>query len=153
MDVARKLYIGVVEENNDPRKEGRIKVRVQTLYHEIKTEDIPWAAPILTLAGKAYEVPSIGKLVNILYFQDDMYDPYYLFSENYNINLKNKIMSLSDEEYVDFNALLFDERTQIYGDSQEFTIDHLFNKITINNDSINHELKDNTQKLNLGSKD
>lgn len=152
MDVERKLYIGVVEENKDPRKQGRIKVRVQTLYHSIPVEDIPWAAPFASLAGKSYEVPAVGKLVNVLFFQNDLYDPYYMFSENYNINLQNKLKDLSDEEYINFVALLFDERTQISADSQELTIDYLYNKMTINSSSINHELKDNTCKLNLGKK-
>ena len=152
MDVERKLYIGVVEENIDPRRQGRIKVRVQTLYHKIPVENIPWAAPFGNLAGKSYEIPAIGKLVNVMFFQNDLYDPYYMFSENYNINLQNKLKNLSDEEYVNFVALLFDERTQIYADSSELTIDHLFNKITINDNSINLELKDNGQTLNLGSK-
>lgn len=152
MDVEKKLYVGIVEENIDPRKQGRIKVRVQTLYHEISTEDIPWAAPFATLAGKAFEVPAIGKLVNVLFFQNDLYDPYYIFSENYNINLQNKLKDLSDDEYIRFIALLFDDRTQIFADSNELTLDHYFNKITITKWGINHELKDNKQLLNLGSK-
>jgi len=152
MDVEKKLYVGIVEENIDPRKQGRIKVRVQTLYHEITTEDIPWASPFATLAGKGFEVPAIGKLVNVLYFQNDLYDPYYIFSEDYNINLQNKLKDLSDDEYIRFIALLFDDRTQIFADSNELTLDHYFNKITISKWGINHELKDKNQLLNLGSK-
>lgn len=153
MNVERKLYIGVVEDNYDPKRLGRIKVRVQTLYHKIKVEDIPWASPFSGLAGKDFKIPAVGKLVNVMFFQNDLYDPYYIFSENYNINLQNKLKNLSDEEYKNFIALLFDERTQISADSEELTIDHLFNKITINNDSINLELKDNNKKVNLGSRD
>lgn len=148
----RKLYMGIVEDNKDPKKKGRIKVRVQSIFNVIPTEDIPWASPFMDLAGKEYKIPAIGKIVNVLFLTNNMYDPYYIYSQNYNINLENKLNSLSDDEYVDFVAMLFDERTQIYSDSKELTIDHLYNKITINNDSINHELKDNTQKLNLGSK-
>lgn len=152
MELQRDFYVGVVEDNKDPNRKGRIKVRVQTLYHNLSIEDIPYAHPFASLAGKEFEIPAIGKLVNVLFLSDDLYSPYYIFSENYNTNLKNKLKSLSDEEYVNFVALLFDERTNIFADSKELTIDHLFNKITINNDSINHELKDNSQILNLGSK-
>jgi len=150
MDVERKLYIGVVEENIDPRKQGRIKVRVQTLYHEMSVDDIPWAAPFGSLAGKSFEVPAIGKLVNVMFFQNDLYDPYYMYSENYNINLQNKLNNLSNDEYINFVSLLFDERTQIYSSDSNLTLDYLYNKITIDNTSINLELKDNNGKVNIG---
>ena len=39
MDVQRKLYVGVVEDNKDPNRKGRIKVRVQTLFNDISVED------------------------------------------------------------------------------------------------------------------
>ena len=150
MDVERKLYIGVVEENIDPKKQGRIKVRVQTLYHEISVDDIPWAAPFGSLAGKSFEVPAIGKLVNVMFFQNDLYDPYYMYSENYNINLQNKLNNLSNDEYINFVSLLFDERTQIYSSDSNLTLDYLYNKITIDSTSINLELKDNNGKVNIG---
>lgn len=152
MHLVRDFYVGIVEDNKDPNRKGRIKVRVQTLYHNIAVEDIPYAYPWGGISGKDFQIPAIGKLVNILFLSDDLYSPYYIYSENYNVNLQNKLKDLSDEDYVDFIALLFDEKTQIYVKNNELTIDQLLNKITINNTSINHELKDNTQTLNLGSK-
>lgn len=152
MELQRDFYVGIVEDNKDPNRKGRIKVRVQTLYHSIPIEDIPYAYPWGGLSGKDFQVPAIGKLVNVLFLSDDLYSPYYIYSENYNINLQNKLKDLSDEEYVDFISLVYDERTNIYIDSKELTIDHLYNKFTINNDSLNLELKDNTKTLNLGSK-
>jgi len=148
----RKLYMGIVEDNYDPNRKGRIKVRVQSLYNVIPLEDIPYAQPFMDLAGKEFKVPAVGKIVNVLFLTNDFYDPYYIYAENYNINLQNKLNGLSDDEYINFVSLLFDERTQIHATSQEFTIDYLYNKMTINNESINHELKDNTQKLNLGDR-
>lgn len=152
MNLSNNFYVGIVEDNIDPERRGRIKVRVQTLYHTMKIEDIPYAYPITSLAGKEFQIPAIGKLVNILFLSDDLYSPYYSYSENYNQNLKNKLNSLSDEEYVNFTALLFDESTQIYVKGKELTIDHLLNKVTIDNASINLELKDNKEILNLGSR-
>ena len=91
MDVQRRIYIGIVEDNKDPNRRGRIKVRIQTLFHEIAVEDLPYASPLAGLAGKDFQIPAIGKLVNVLFFADDIFDPYYVFSEKYNINLQNKI--------------------------------------------------------------
>ena len=148
----KKLYMGIVEDNYDPNRKGRLKVRVQSLYNEIPVESIPYASPFMDLAGKEFKVPSVGKIVNVLFLTNDFYDPYYIYSENYNINLENKLSDLSADEYVNFVALLFDERTQISADSEELTIDHFYNKMTINKESINHELKDNNQLLNLGDR-
>jgi murein DD-endopeptidase MepM/ murein hydrolase activator NlpD len=153
MELARDFYVGIVEDNKDPNRKGRIKVRVQTLYHNIALEDIPYAYPWGGISGKDFQVPAIGKLVNILFLSDDLYSPYYIYSENYNVNLQNKLKDLSEDEYTNFVALLVDERTNLFVDSKELTIDHLYNKMTINNNSINLELKDSTQKLNLGTKD
>ena len=153
MELSRDFYVGIVEDNKDPNRKGRIKVRVQTLYHDIAVEDIPYAYPFAGLAGKEFQVPAIGKLVNVLFLSDDLYSPYYIYSENYNENLQRKLKDLSDEEYADFTAILFDESTQIFVKGKEFTMDQLLNKITINNTTINLELKDNQQMINLGSKD
>lgn len=152
-DLSRKLFMGIVEDNQDPTKEGRVRVRVQSLYNFLKVEDIPWAQPFMDLAGKEFKIPAIGKIVNVLYLCNDLYAPYYIYSEKYNINLQKKLNELSDEEYVKFVALLFDERTQIYAMNDELTIDHVFNKMTISKWGINLELKDNKQILNLGSRD
>lgn len=152
MSLSKDFYVGIVEDNIDPERRGRIKVRIQTLYHTMNVEDIPYADPIASLAGKEFQVPAIGKLVNVLFLSNDLYSPYYVYSENYNQNLKNKLKSLNDEEYVDFTAMLFDESTQIYIKGKELTIDQLLNKITIDNASINLELKDNKEILNLGSR-
>lgn len=156
MELNRKIFMGIVEDNKDPNRKGRIKVRVQTLYHCLAVEDIPYASPFAGLAGKKFEIPAIGKIVNVLFLNDDLYSPLYIYSENYNINLQNKLNNLTDEEYVDFISLLFDEKTQIYVKGQELTIDMLLNKITITNtnkNAINIELKDNKQILNLGTRD
>lgn len=153
MQLSRDFYVGIVEDNKDPNRKGRIKVRVQTLYHTIPVEDIPYAYPFASLAGKEFQVPAIGKLVNVLFLSDDLYSPYYIYSENYNENLQRKLKSLSDEDYVNFTGLLFDESTQIYLQGKTLTIDQLLNKITIDNASINLELKDNEEILNLGSRD
>ena len=45
MELARDFYVGLVEDNKDPNRKGRIKVRAQTLYHNIPIEDIPYAYP------------------------------------------------------------------------------------------------------------
>lgn len=145
-----KIYLGLVEDNVDPKRIGRLKIRVQSLMEEIKVSDLPWAHPFKDLSGKSFSVPGIGKIVNVIFTQENMYSVEYIYSEKYNINLSDKLESLGDKEYKNFVALLFDHRTQIYSDESELRIDYMFNNIKIKEDSINIHLKDNDQEVRIG---
>ena len=151
-ELNRRLFMGLVESVKDPNRKGRIKVRVQGLYDEIPLEDIPYAYPYGSINGRGFCLPDVGKIVNIFYPNCDLYEPYYIFAEEMNINLQEKLKEYSDEDYANFVALTFDNITQIYYDVNNLTLDYKFNKMTIDNDSINHELKDNSQIMNIGSK-
>jgi putative chitinase len=153
MENLNELFIGIVEDNKDPNRKGRIKVRIPTLYNNIPLEDIPYASPAYPSDGRSFNVPAIGKIVNVLFLTRDLYDPYYIYSENLNQNLQKKLSSLTDDEYKRFIALTFDDRTQIFADNNELTLDHYFNKMTITKWGINLELKDKKQYLTLGSRD
>jgi len=150
--INNKIYCGVVEDISDTKRKGRIKVRVQGIFDDIPLEDIPWASPYQTLSGKAHGTPAVGKLVNIVFLTNNLYDPYYIYSENYNINLQNKLEEYPQDAYERFISLIFDHKTQIYSDDDELTLDYKYNKITVTNDNINLELKDNKQKVNIGTK-
>jgi hypothetical protein len=147
-----KLFLGVVEDIADPDRKGRIKIRIQGVFDEIPLEDIPWASPYKSLSGKAFELPRVGKIVNVLFPNADLYDPHYISSENYNVNLENILKEYSEEEYEGFVALLFDHRTQVFADDKTLTMDYKYNRITIDNSNINIEAKDNNQKVNIGTK-
>jgi hypothetical protein len=41
---ANKTY-GVVEDNDDPKKLGRVRVRVLDVFDNLEVTDIPWATP------------------------------------------------------------------------------------------------------------
>lgn len=147
-----KLWVGLVEDNKDPDRLGRVRVRVQSIFDNIPLEDIPWAFPIKTLSSRSYEMPAIGKIVSVFFPNDNIYEPYYMYAEHYNVNLKKKLSDLSDDEYVNFVAVVFDHKTKMYSDDTALTMDYLYNKITITNDDINLELKDNNRKVNIGTK-
>jgi len=146
-----KIFVGFVEENIDKTRKGRIKVRVQGVFENIDVEHIPWASPFRSLDGKNFSVPAVGKIVNVIFPHDgNIYEPQYIYSENYNINLQNKLDDMVDEDYINFVSLLFDHRTQIYSDDEHLRLDYYFNQLTIHEDGINVHLKDNNQELHLG---
>ncbi len=144
-------YIGIVEDNNDPKKIGRVKARVINIFDDIPTEDIPWSSPFKDLNGNEYNVPEVGKLITIIFDQGNPYRPEYISSEHYNINLQEKINSLSESDLKSFKSIYFDRKTQIYSnDSEGLKIDYKYNNINLKQDSVNLNLKDNNSMLNLG---
>lgn len=146
-----KTYLGVVEDNNDPQKLGRLKIRVMDIYEELPKEDLPWASPWKDLSGNAFNVPEIGKVLIVVFEHADVYKPEFIFSDHFNINLENKLKSLSESDYLSMKSLLFDHRTQIYvNESEGLKIDHKYNNINIKENSISLNLKDNNRSLNLG---
>ncbi|MCK9416537.1 hypothetical protein M0Q97_07770 [Candidatus Dojkabacteria bacterium] len=145
-----KLFVGIVEDNIDPKRIGRIKVRVQGVFNNIELEHIPWSIPFQKSNGTDFKIPANGKIVNIIFPQGNLYFPEYIYSENYNINLQNKLKDLKDDEYKNFVALLFDHRTQVYSDDTALNLDYFDNAIRIKKDSVDIKLKDNTQLLKLG---
>ena len=148
-----KIYVGIVESNVDPYRLGRVKVRVLTVYDNIPLEDIPYATPFKSTDGRTFNIPTIGKIVSVVFDNGNIYMPVYHYSENYNINLQKKLDSLNDEEYQNFIAFSYDHRCQHFIDKNGYRLDFLYNQIHIDEESINIRLKDNMNTLNLGSRD
>lgn len=146
-----KTYVGIVEDINDPDKQGRVKARVLDVYDDLKLEDIPWANPWKDLSGGQFGLPEVGKVVIVVFEQGNTYKPEYISTEHWNVNLENKLKSLSDSDYVSMKTVLFDHKNQIYSnDSEGLKIDHKFNNINIKDNGINLNLKDNNMMLNIG---
>jgi hypothetical protein len=151
-ELKKNIFIGVVEDNNDPKKLGRCRCRVLNVFDDLPAEDLPWASPWKDLNGNQFILPEKGKVVSVVFDDGNIYKPEYICSEHYNANLEKKLASLSGTDYISMRALLFDHKTQIYSnDSEGLKLDYKFNNINITSDSINLNLKDNFAKLNLGS--
>lgn len=151
-ELKNKSFIGVVEDNNDPKKLGRIKVRVLNVFDEIPVEDIPWASSWKDLNGNAFNVPDVGKVVSVVFDSGNKYKPEYIHASHFNKNLEEKLKELSDSDYISMRALVFDHKTQVYSnDTEGLKIDYKFNNINIKEDSIDVNLKDNFGHVNIGT--
>ena len=147
-----KTYIGVVEDNNDPQKLGRCKIRVFNVFDDVPLENIPWANPWKDLAGNGFALPEKGKVVTVVFENSDTNSPEFISSDHFNINLEKKLKELPEADYLTMKSLIFDHRTQVYvNEGEGLKLDHKFNLINIRENSINVNLKDNFAKINLGT--
>ena len=76
------MFTGKVEDNADPDKLGRCKVRVSEVFNEknIPTQDLPWAIPEQTFIGSTvgnFIIPPVGTYVRVYFDNDEMYSPAY----------------------------------------------------------------------------
>jgi hypothetical protein len=160
-ELVDRYYIGVVEDNVDPKRKGRIKVRIERLHgrkdadNSIPTEHIPWAVPSIGAGGSSYGVPSLNKIVYVSHIEGDFYSPEYWRSEHYNINLQEKLQSLDDDGYTNFYAMTYDDRHQYYHEKGEGVIfDFVKSNMAMReNGDIQLNLRDNQSKLFLGTED
>lgn len=160
-ELVDRYYVGVVEDNIDPKRKGRLKIRVERLHGRIDqnnfipTEDLPWSVPSIVAGGNAHGVPSIGKIVYISHIEGDFYSPEYWRSEHYNINLQEKLQSLNDDGYKNFYAISYDDKHQYYHEKGEGVIfDFVKSNMAMReNGDIQLNLRDNQSKLFLGTED
>lgn len=81
-----RFYRGVVLDNDDPSKIGRVKVNILGMFDEINSDDVPWAVPAFSIgsgSGVGYgdlSVPSVGSMVYCFFEQGDIYQPVYFAS-------------------------------------------------------------------------
>lgn len=152
MDFNNKIFLGIVEDNKDPDRENKCRIRVINVFDGIPIEDIPWASPWKDTNGISSDLPDTNKVVSVEFENGDIYSPVYRYAEHYNINLENKLKDLSEDDYLTMKSSQFDHRTQIYNNESEgLKLDHKYNLLNITNNTIDINLKSNLGKINIGT--
>jgi hypothetical protein len=147
-------WVGEVADNEDPKKLGRVRVRVLDVFDGIADDSLPWAAPYKDLNGNQFVVPDKGKVVTVYFDNGNIYTPIYIYAQHYNTNLQQKLNDVSGADYTSMRALIFDHKTQMYSnDADGLMMDYKFNQINIINSAINLNLKDGSSHVNIGTND
>lgn len=112
-DLVDKFFLGVVEDANDPRKEGRAKIRVISMHEGVPTEDLPWAYPKQKSAffgkdglGGSLSVPKKGAVVVVGFDNGNPYSPEYYSIHEIASDVREEIGK--EGEYLGSHVVLFD---------------------------------------------
>lgn len=121
LELIKDSYIGVIEQIDDPKFEGRCKIRVFGVFGDkndslgsIPVDDLPYAYPIHDTyfgsesgSGK-FSTPKMGAKVRVI-FEDDIYHPRYVGIEE----LDEELKGLIEADYENFHSLLYDSDRQL----------------------------------------
>lgn len=161
LELINDSYIGIVESIDDPKFEGRCKIRVFGVFGDkndtlgkIPVEDLPYAYPHYELsfgskdgAGRI-SIPKIGSKVRVI-FEHDIYHPRYFSIEELDPELKELLKA----NYENFHSLMFDsvEGMKIYYTKNSgFLIDLKESTINIQPDGaiiLNHKGSSSTIEM------
>lgn len=117
-DLVDKQFLGVIEDPNDPRKEGRAKVRVVSIHDDIPVEDLPWAYPKQKSAffgkdgrGGSLSVPKKGAIVAVRFDNGNPYSPEYYSLHEIAEDVREELGK--NGEYLGSHVVLFDGDEQL----------------------------------------
>lgn len=117
-DYVDKSFMGTIEDANDPRREGRCKIRVFGIHDDLETDDLPWAYPAQKSTffgqdGKAgsLSVPKKGGIVIVRFNNGNPYSPEYYSIHELESTAKEELEK--EGEYLGSHIVLFDGDEEI----------------------------------------
>lgn len=90
-------YWGEVVDVNDPQKAGRVRVRVESVFDSIPTENIPFATPRY-VDSQSYDRPFLGEIVQVYFLHNDVKNPQWF-------RIRKSDTGVSDENYDSYTVL------------------------------------------------
>ncbi|HOB26244.1 MAG TPA: phage baseplate assembly protein V, partial [Bacilli bacterium] len=114
------IYVGLVVDNDDPKKLGRLKISVPSVYGNIEKEDLPWSEPCFPYGYTdqgIFFIPELNSLVSVMFINGSPYKPLWLgtiFRENENVVPSEAKDIYPDRKIIKTNSgyLMFDDDSQ-----------------------------------------
>lgn len=170
------FYIGVVEDNDDPLKKGRVRVRIQGLHTDktvkedkegIPTNELPWAEPCIPIIEGGvtgygfFGVPVLGSHVLVMFVANNPLRPLYFASlpsganNDWNVGggtyPHSVVLSVHGGHYIELDSSPGAKKIKIYHSSGTNTeiLDNGDIKVT----GVNDETVDitNNQEITVGN--
>lgn len=159
-------YIGKVEAIDDPKFEGRCRVRVFSLFDDMDIVDLPWATPASkpTFFGQdaragSISIPKIGAVVGVKFNNGDIYSPEYYQVQELGEDIKDELKKGNTPEsfrkkYEGSHFILFDgdEEIKFWFDREiglQMELKQSFIRIDNATSNILIEHKDNLSQIGL----
>lgn len=108
--IATDRWTGIVVENNDPQRLGRVQIRIIGFYDDIPDYLLPWAIPDISFIGStkgSFIIPEINSTLRGYFDKGDVQKPIYdslAFSKE--ISERNSLTILDENEYPNKMVLL-----------------------------------------------
>jgi len=104
-----RLYLGEVVDINDPRKEGRARVKVFGLFDAIENENLPWCDQVSGVSfgrqgSGAISIPKLGAIVTVQFDGQNYYKMNYYGEKEFSPDLISEI----SESYEGAQAIWYD---------------------------------------------
>lgn len=154
-DLREMDFLGVVVNNDDPKKIGRCRIRVFGKFDELDDADLPWANPMRGLSfgqdggSGQFSTPKKDAVVKVKFNNGNIYSPEYYSIQELATDLKNEI----NGSYQNAHSVIYDndEKLRMYYTQQKgITIFLKDSRINIANDNaIVIEHKDTSAIIEL----
>lgn len=150
-DNSKGFKQGLVVDNDDPLKQGRIKVKIPEILESDDTENLPWCYPEpnnfnVSNNQQFLMIPEIGDTVEINFRDNDYYKPYYTGQKAGT----NFISEVFKEDYPNSRGFVFalnEDNTEIgwfkvnkAKGQVEIKIGPSTQKFTLSNNTLVHEV-------------
>ena len=121
-DLKATTWLGFVEDNEDPKLEGRCRVRVLGKFDDridpedpesdfiIPTEHLPWARQSTNITGGSssggglLSFPKVGALVSVKFNEGNIYMPEYF----YNVHVSDEVKDEVQNSYQNSHVIVYD---------------------------------------------
>jgi len=109
------IWLGRVVENNDPKFEGRVRIRVFGKYDNLEDDELPWVYHMSVINGGSsggfgeITIPKKDQLIQVIFANGDILSPYWVNFPKINEAVKNEISG----DYIDARVLTYDEDNKL----------------------------------------